>query len=98
MQRGVGNVNPMKMARCIVELERIYGIQRGGDRGNQYKEANPNYLGLKTQQNLAQQIHITDEQLRNYKKLNDLIPELQQLVEKNELKSTVAYKICKILK
>ena len=23
MQRGVGNVNPMKMARCIMELERI---------------------------------------------------------------------------
>ncbi|ERI90963.1 hypothetical protein HMPREF1982_03525 [Clostridiales bacterium oral taxon 876 str. F0540] len=34
MQRGVGNVNPMKMARCIVELERIYGIKHGGDRAS----------------------------------------------------------------
>lgn len=26
------HVNPMKMARCIRELERIYGIKSGGDR------------------------------------------------------------------
>ena len=29
MQRGVGNVNPMKMAKCITELERIYRIRQG---------------------------------------------------------------------
>ncbi|MCX0398430.1 hypothetical protein LI014_13630 [Clostridium perfringens] len=29
MQRGVGNVNPMKMAKCIVELERIKVIKVG---------------------------------------------------------------------
>ena len=40
MQRGVGNVNPMKMARCIQELERI--------KGNQYVP-NPNYSDLPTQ-------------------------------------------------
>ncbi|EPY6472018.1 hypothetical protein ACWO4B_002689 [Clostridium sporogenes] len=28
-QRDVGNVNPMKMAKCIKELERIYGIRQG---------------------------------------------------------------------
>lgn len=31
MQRGVGNVNPMKMAKCIKELERIYGVQQLND-------------------------------------------------------------------
>jgi ParB-like chromosome segregation protein Spo0J len=31
-QRGLGNLNPMKLARCILELERIYGVKRGGDR------------------------------------------------------------------
>lgn len=45
-QRGIGN-----MARCIQELERIYGIRNGGDRGNQYikKEADSNNLSLPTQ-------------------------------------------------
>ena len=48
MQRGVGNVNPMKMAKCIMELERIYGIQKGGDR-----KSNGQNVDLITQENLA---------------------------------------------
>ncbi|MFU0783824.1 MAG: Chromosome segregation protein Spo0J, contains ParB-like nuclease domain [Thermoanaerobacterium thermosaccharolyticum] len=32
MQRGIGNINPMKSARCIGELKRIYNVKRGGDR------------------------------------------------------------------
>lgn len=71
MQRGVGNVNPMKMARCIMELERIYGIRQGS---NQY--CLPNY-SVGTQKQLANQIGLDQRQLQNYKKLNELIPELQ---------------------
>lgn len=87
MQRGVGNVNPMKMAKCIKELERIYGIQHGGDR------ASGNNFPLKSQEDLSNKIGIDERQLRNYKKLNELIPELQSLVETGALKSTTAYKI-----
>ncbi|MCD3245271.1 ParB N-terminal domain-containing protein [Clostridium botulinum C] len=97
MQRGVGNVNPMKMARCIRELERIYGVKKGGNGSNQYKnlnELNPNYSDeAKSQSDLAKQIGISQDTLLNYKKLNELIPELQSLVETGALKSTTAYKI-----
>ncbi|WP_231274220.1 HNH endonuclease [Clostridium botulinum] len=97
MQRGVGNVNPMKMARCIRELERIYGIKNGGNnfRGNQYIRADRSNADTykKTQADLAKQIGIDQRQLQNYKKLNELIPELQSLVETGMLKSTTAYKI-----
>jgi hypothetical protein len=41
----------MKMARCIVELERIYGITKGGNRKS--KEENP---PLKSQNDLANDI------------------------------------------
>ncbi|ENK1242987.1 hypothetical protein AB2063_001115 [Clostridium botulinum] len=86
-QRGVGNVNPMKMAKCIKELERIYGIRVG-------KPSNSEIISeLKSQEDLASQIGIDERQLRNYKKLNELIPELQSLVETGALKSTTAYKI-----
>jgi ParB-like nuclease domain. len=34
MQRGVGNINPMKSARCIGELKRIYDIKRGRPNNN----------------------------------------------------------------
>lgn len=87
MQRGVGNVNPMKMAKCIVELERIYGIKHGN---NQRTLNNSNSLN---QKQLAEQLQIDQSQLINYKKLNDLIPELQTLVETDQLKGTTAYKI-----
>ncbi|MCW6081305.1 hypothetical protein LAV58_02150 [Clostridium botulinum] len=89
-QRGVGNVNAMKMAKCIKELERIYGIKKGN---NQNSGSEIISEAKKSQEDLANQIGIDERQLRNYKKLNELIPELQSLVETGELKSTTAYKI-----
>ncbi|MGY0372503.1 hypothetical protein [Clostridium sp. JNZ J1-5] len=47
----------------------------------------------KTQSDIANQLDIDRTQYLNYKKLNDLIPELQSLVETGALKSTTAYKI-----
>ena len=88
MQRGIGNVNPMKMARCIIELERIYGIKNGGDRKSDLNNSN-----LKSQKQLAEQIGIDQSQLANYKKLTTLIPELQELIEDGELKATTGYKV-----
>lgn len=88
MQRGVGNVNPMKMAKCIMELERIYGIKKGGNRKS--KEENP---PLKSQKDLANIIGISQKHLQTYKKLFKLVPELQSLVENGKMKATVGYKI-----
>ncbi|WP_415321769.1 hypothetical protein [Clostridium perfringens] len=75
----------MKMARCIMELERIKGIQNGGYRGNQNKKYN--------QSELAEELRISRQQLQDYKKLTKLIPELQQMVENESIKATVGYKI-----
>lgn len=83
-QRGIGNTNAVKLGRCITELERIYGIAHGGDRTNQ------NNLGLKTQKDLASDIGISDQQLRNYKSLTDLIPELQDAVQSGQITATTA--------
>lgn len=88
-QRGIGNLNPMKTARCILELERIYGIRHGN---NQYlgsghetvSHASPKI----SQTELAQNIGITERRLQQLKKLNDLIPELQKLLEEGKLSSS----------
>ena len=81
------------MAKCIIELERIYGVRQGNG-SNQYqtKEQKPNN-SVSSQEQLAKQLGIDERQLRNYKKLTRLIPELQSMVEHNVLKSTTAYKI-----
>lgn len=93
MQRGVGNVNPMKMAKCIMELERIKGIKKGGNRGNQYAMPKQDNLTLPTQSDMAEELGITRQQLQDYKKLLNLIPELQQMIENGSMKATVGYKI-----
>lgn len=94
-QRGIGNTNALKMARCIQELERIYGIRNGGDRGNQYikKEADCNNFSLATQTQLAEDLNMSMRQLQNYKKLLTLIPELQDLIENSNLSPTIGYKV-----
>lgn len=90
-QRGIGNTNPVKFGRCIAELERIYGIRNGGDRGNQYKVADTTKLGVaKTQKDLADEVGISTEQLRKYKSLTDLIPELQDAVQSGRVTATTA--------
>lgn len=67
MQRGVGNVNPMKMAKCIMELERIYGIRQGSANGkgdNRIGEQN-NSADQKTQKDLAEQMGLKEDMLQN---------------------------------
>lgn len=77
------------MAKCIMELERIYGIQKGN---NQFKGAEI-ISEPKTQKELAENIGVDERQLSDYKKLQKLIPELQDLIEEGEMKGTVGYKV-----
>ena len=79
-QRGIGNTNPVKFGRCIAELERIYGIKNGGDRKSEAHNE-----PLKTQDDLAEQLDISKAQLKRYKSLTDLIPELQDAVQTGQV-------------
>ena len=91
MQRGVGNVNPIKMAKCIMELERIKGIKKGGDRRSE-KSKGQN-VSLVKQEDLANELNITQKQLQRYKALTNLIPELQDLIEEGEIKPSMGYEV-----
>ena len=95
-QRGIGNLNGVKFARCIVELERIYGIRNGSAGNDGTKRHNKNSeqdnLTGKTQSKIAEDMGISKQQLSDYKKLLTLIPELQELVETGQMNSTVGYK------
>ena len=85
MQRGLGNTNPIKLARCIVELERIEGIKNGGDR-----KSDGHNVDVKTQSDLAEELKMSQKQLSRYKRLLDLIPELQTAVESGQISATSA--------
>ena len=87
MQRGIGNTNPIKLAKCIVELERILGIKHGN---NQHGERTEHNERSTTQAELAEQLKLSEVQLRRYKKLLDLVPELQSAVETGMVSATSA--------
>lgn len=69
----------MKLGRCIKELERIYGIEHGGNR----KNSTPKVSDL-NQSDIADMIGISVDTLNNYKKLTELIPELEDLVNTHQ--------------
>ena len=85
MQRGIGNTNPIKLAKCIMELERILGIRNGGDRKSDSHNAN-----VIKQSDLAEKLKVSQSQLARYKKLLELVPELQTAVESGQISATNA--------
>ena len=72
--KGYGIGNPIKLGRCIKELERIYGIREGRpEKLPKVSEVN--------QSDIADMIGISVDTLNNYKKLTNMITELQDLVD-----------------
>ena len=73
-QRGDIGGSAKKVGLRIKELERIYGIEHGGDHGNQYQEAKPNNSVLaKSQSDLAAEFGISVDTLQNYKTLTEIL-------------------------
>ncbi|MDC4245546.1 ParB/RepB/Spo0J family partition protein [Clostridium perfringens] len=77
--------NPMKQSRVITEYEKLCEIKHGGARGHNVR--------LNNQEQIASEFGITPRQLRRLKKLQDLIPELQDMVEQDELSATIGHQI-----
>jgi len=91
-QRGIGNINPVKFGRCIAELERIYGVRNGSanEKGDNRIGEGTKFRDQKTQEDLAEELDMSTKQLRKYKSLTDLIPELQDAVQSGQITATTA--------
>lgn len=97
-RRGEIGGSAKKVGKRIKELERLYGIQHGGDHGNQYTEAKPNNSELpKSQSDLAAQMGISVDTLQNYKILSEMIPELEELLDTGVVTKTTALAIMREL-
>lgn len=101
-QRGDVGGSAKKVGRRIRELERIYGIKHGGSGfyGNQYKEneeSGNNFVTPKTEKDLAKLIGLDVRTLQNYKKLAEMIPELEELVDTGIVTPTTALAIMRNL-
>ncbi len=82
----------MKLGRCIKELERLYGIRNGSAGKREILDSNnlsPN------QTELAEKLGMSIQTLQNYKKLTEMIPELEELVDTGIVTSTTALALVK---
>ena len=86
-QRVLGNTNPVKLGKCFTFLNEYYGIQNGGNRGNQYTMPEEKVFTLanqeqpNTQSELAESFGVTKQTMNNYMRLATAIPELEDLVD-----------------
>ena len=92
-QRGIGNTNPIKLGRCLRELERIYGVRQGSSNPKGTNIRDLDNTSDVTQEQIAQQYNISIDKYRNAEKLLNLIPELQDMVQENKVSATVASRI-----
>lgn len=91
-RRGDVGGSAKKMGRRIKELERLYGIEHGGDR-----KSSTNNSALISQEQLAAQLGISVDTLQNYKMMSDMIPELEELLDTGVVTKTTALAMIKNL-
>lgn len=93
-QRGDIGGSAKKVGRRIMELERLYGIQHGGDRSTQDEN---NSSCFKTQSQLASDMGMDVRTLQNYKMLAGMIPELEELMDTGIVTKSTALSMIKNL-
>ena len=99
-QRGEIGGSELKAIHRVDELRRIYGVQNGGDRGNQYtggKVAVGKVSQLanspQTTEEVCAAAGIDYESYRKFKSLVDLNPDWQELLEAGNVSASVASRI-----
>lgn len=95
-QRGDVGGSAKKVGLRIKELERLYGIHQGTG-SNQYEQKPKNSDFANSQTDLASQMGISVDTLNNYKRLTEMIPELEDLVDTGIVTKSTALAMMKNL-
>ena len=90
-QRGIGNINFVKLGRCADELKRIQGIRHGGDRKSEIKRNNvPLDSSPQTMSELAERFGVNEKTLREAIRISKLPSDLQQMVMDGKITPSTA--------
>ena len=94
-QRGLGNGNPVKLGRCLKELERIAGVRDGSTNkpGDNRIGEPQNAVHAKTQADLAKELGMSVDKIQRYKALASSSPGIQEAIEEGKITPTTALKI-----
>ncbi|AEJ43701.1 ParB/RepB/Spo0J family partition protein [Alicyclobacillus acidocaldarius] len=86
-------LSPMELARAIRRerelIEELHGERRGRPRTENVGHNVQDLIGIWSK-SVAEEIGMSEKQVRRLDKLNELIPELKELVDKGKLSSTAA--------
>lgn len=77
-------LNDVQVASLIKRLKEIYDIRQGGPK------AKDNITGKEKHEKISQLLGLSERRLQQLEKLNNLIPELQELVSSGKLNTTAA--------
>ena len=93
-QRGDISSSSLKMGRIIKTLEDCYRVRQGSanEKGNNRIGDTP-MVGDKTQKDIAEELGLNQETYRRTKKLLELIPELQDMLEQGKISASVGSRI-----
>lgn len=80
--------DPVKQGRWIAEYERLRGVRNGGDR-----KSVGNNSRLITQEDIAAELGVDTTTLRNLKRLNTLLPEIQEIISDGRISATTGFKL-----
>lgn len=91
-RRGDVGGSSKKQGRRYRELERLYGIRNGGDRGNQYRVADPQTAEVPkiTQAELAAKHGVSTDTWNKTKKLADIPQELDVMIQSGQMSRAAA--------
>lgn len=91
------NLSPMEIARAIRRKKELLGERRGRPEKSPHNEDNyGDKLRGKYSEMLAEQLQMSRSQVERYDKLNDLIPEFQDLVDRGKLGPTVGEQLARL--
>lgn len=81
--------DPIKQGRWIAEYERLRGV-RQGSHGTKSDQDN---LARITQADIAKELGVTTETLQKLKRLNTLLPEIQEIISDGRISATTGFKL-----
>ena len=98
-QRGEITCSRIKKARIIKAMDEVYGVRRGGDQKSADAKKSKVQITplISGTQIVKDKMHLSNEEYKNIKRLNALIPELQEAVDEDKLPFTIASRVISTL-
>lgn len=81
--------DPVKQGRWIAEYERLRGVRQG----SAYQKAGRNNFAQVSQEDIAAELGVDSRTLQNLKKLNTLLPEIQEIISEGRISATTGFKL-----